>query len=158
MSNLNISVRSLMIPMVSDTLLLPNASLAEIVTYNPPEAVKDSPDWCMGMLHWRGLEVPLVSFEGIQNAGASEVSKKSRIAVFNSLGGNGKLPFFAVVVQGIPHLLQANQSVVTALAEDAGDESAVLAHVLVEAEPAVIPDLDLIESMILEEPSICSCL
>jgi len=154
MSNLNISVRSLMIPMVHDQLFLPNASLAEIITYKAPEPIDNSPDWCLGMLSWRGLEVPIVSFEGIQNNETVEVTNKCRIAVFNALGGNAQLPFFAVVVQGIPHLVQANQSVVTALAEDMGDEEAVLAHVLVEAEPAVIPDLDLIESMLLKESSI----
>lgn len=155
MSDLNVTVRSLMIPMMHDVLLLPNASLAEIITYTAPELVDDSPDWCLGMLSWRGLEVPLVSFENIQGNTATEITKKCRIAVFNALGGNSKLPFFAVVVQGIPHLVQTNQSVVTALA-DMGEEAGILAHVLVEAEPAVIPDLDMLESMILEESSISS--
>lgn len=154
MSNLNISVRSLMIPMVHETLLLPNASLAEIITYKELEPVDDSPDWCLGMLSWRGLDIPVVSFESIHSNAETKISKQCRIAVFNALGGSKKLSFFAVVVQGIPHLIQANQSVVTALAEDVGSNDGVLAHVLVEAEPAVIPDLDLIESMILKEPSI----
>jgi len=154
MSNLNVSVRSLMIPMMHDQLLLPNASLAEIIPYKAPELINDSPDWCLGMINWRGLDVPVVSFENISGKDETKVSKQCRIAVFNAIGGNNKLSFFAIVVQGIPHLVRANQSVVTAVAEDAGDDSGVLAHVLVEAEPAVIPDLDLIESMILKESSI----
>lgn len=154
MSSLSVSVRSLMIPMMHDKILLPNASLAEIVTYSEPVSIDKSPDWLMGLLEWRGLRVPLVSFESIQGGGKTEIGKGSRIAIFNALGGNPELPFFAVVVQGIPHLIQANQSVVTALAEDAGDEDGVMAHVLIEAEPAIIPDLDKIESIILTSKSL----
>lgn len=149
MSDLNVTVRSLMIPMMHDKILLPNASLAEIVAYSDPVSVDKSPDWFLGLLEWRGLRVPLVSFEAIQSGSRTDVGKKSRIAIFNALGGNPELPFFAIVVQGIPHLIQANQSVVTALAEETGDEEGVMAHVLIEAEPAIIPDLDKIESIII---------
>jgi len=153
MSGISVSVRSLMIPMMHDKILLPNASLAEIVTYSDPVSVDKSPDWFLGLLEWRGLRVPLVSFESIQGGNKTDVGKHSRIAIFNALGGNPELPFFAVVVQGIPHLIQANQSVVTALAEESGDEEGVMAHVLIEAEPAIIPDLDKIESIIMAEKS-----
>ena len=154
MSDLNISVRSLLIPMVQDKLFLPNASLAEVVAYSDPVAVDDGPDWCLGMLEWRGMLVPLVSFEALHEAPQADITRKNRIAVFNSLSNNKKLPFFAMLVQGLPHLILANQSVVSTLAEDTGEEVAVKAHVLVEAEPAVIPDLDIIESMIVKDKAI----
>jgi len=152
MSNLNISIRSLLIPLTHDTLLLPNASLAEIVVQTEIEKV-DGPEWLLGMMSWRGLMVPLVSFEAIQGDTTSKLEKNSRIVVLNTLTDNSNRPFFAILAQGIPHLVNANQSVVTAIAQDAGEENGVLQHVLVEAEPAIIPDLDKIESMISSEPS-----
>ena len=154
MSNLSVSVRSLLIPMEQEQILLPNASLAEIVTYTEPRRLESSPEWLLGMLPWRGLEVPLVSFEVLQGGEMSETGKRSRIAILNTLGGNADLPFFAVVVQGIPHLVLANQSVVTALAEEKTEKEGVLSHVLIEAEPAIIPDLDRMESIILAEKSL----
>jgi len=153
MSNLSISIRSLMIPMKHEPFLLPNASLAEIDTYHDPAPVTDSPEWLLGMLPWRGLEIPLVSFEAMQGESAAEHSQQERIAIFNAPGGDSSLPFFAVVVQGIPHLITANQSVVTALAEQEAEEG-ILAHVLIEAEPAIIPDLDRIESMLRAEKTL----
>ncbi len=154
MSNLNVSVRSLLIPMMREQILLPNASLAEIVAFSEAGVIENSPEWLLGMFPWRGLDVPLISFEALQGGQPAETGKRSRIAIFNTLSGNPDLPFFAVVVQGIPHLLMANQSVVTAVAEDTDDQEAVLAHVLIEAEPAIIPDLDRIESAILAEKSL----
>ena len=154
MSNLSVSVRSLLIPMVQEQILLPNASLAEIVTYTEPRTLEHSPEWLLGMLPWRGLDVPLVSFEVLQGGEKAETGKHSRIAILNTLGGNADLPFFAVVVQGIPHLVLANQSVVTALAEEKAEKEGVLSHVLIEAEPAIIPDLDRMESIILAEKSL----
>jgi chemosensory pili system protein ChpC len=140
--------------MLHEQILLPNASLAEIVTYAEPRVLENSPEWLLGMLPWRGLEVPLVSFEVLQGGHKTETDKGSRIAILNALGGNPDLPFFAVVVQGIPHLVLANQSVVTALAEDKAEQEGVLSHVLIEAEPAIIPDLDRMESIILAEKSL----
>ena len=64
------------------------------------------------------------------------------------------MPFFAMVVQGIPHLLTANQSLVTSLAEENANDKGVLAHVLVEAVPAMIPDLDHLESLILSDKKV----
>lgn len=153
MSNLSVSVRSLMIPMKHDPFLLPNASLAEIVAYSAPGPLENSPEWLLGLLPWRGLDVPLVSFEAMYGEPRVAIGGDERIAVFNALGGDSRLPFFAVVVQGIPHLIMANQSVVTALAEQEAEEG-VLAHVLIEAEPAIIPDLDRMEAIILSEKAL----
>ncbi len=153
MSNLSVSVRSLMIPMKHDPFLLPNASLAEIVAYSAPGPLENSPEWLLGLLPWRGLDIPLVSFEVMHGEPMAEVSGHERIAIFNAPGGDSRLPFFAILVQGIPHLIMANQSVVTALAEQEAEEG-VLAHVLIEAEPAIIPDLDRIESILLSEKTL----
>lgn len=150
MSNLNEAVRSLLIPLTHDTLLLPNASLAEIVNYSAPVPVEDSPEWFLGMLPWRGLQIPLISFESVRGESSDEQVAKPRIAVLNAPSGNDALPFYAMVVQGIPHLIMASQSIVSSLSEQA-KESGVLAHVLVEAEPAIIPDLEGLESMLLQE-------
>jgi len=155
MSNLNISIRSLLIPLTHDKLLLPNTSLAEIVVQTEVEPV-EGPEWLLGMISWRGLRVPLVSFEAIQGDTAGKMVENSQIIVLNTLSNNSDLSFFAILAQGIPHLINANQSIVTAIGQDAGEENGVLQHVLVEAEPAIIPDLDKIESMIGAESSAMS--
>jgi chemosensory pili system protein ChpC len=149
MSDLNAAVRSLLIPLTNDTLLLPNASLAEIVNFSDPVPVEDSPEWFLGLLSWRGLQVPLISFETLKGESTGDQAKKLRIAILNAPSGNDALPFYGMVVQGIPHLIMASQSIVSSLSEQ-DEEVGVLAHVLVEAEPAIIPDLEGLESMLLD--------
>lgn len=154
MANIAANVHSLLIPMANDTMLLPNAAVAEIIALSEIQPVENAPDWFLGILTWRGQRVPVISFEAINGSTKPEEHKKARIVVFNALGGSRSLPFFATVAQGIPHLLQANQSIVTALAESDQHPAGVLCPVLVEGEPAVIPDLDAMEKMILENPEI----
>ena len=155
MSNLSISVYSLLIPFSDDAMLLPNASVAELIGFEQPAPLQNGPDWCLGILTWRGVKVPLLSFEAVRGNPVVDIDKNSRIAILNALGGNPKLPFFAMVTQGIPHLVQANQSIVTAVAEDTGGEG-VSRKILVEGEPALIPDLDALEAMILGDAAVCA--
>jgi chemosensory pili system protein ChpC len=136
--------------MAHDNLLLPNAAVAEIIGNREVEALDDVPEWFVGFISWRGRQVPLISFETLTGKEVREAGKGSRIVVFNALGGNEYLPFFAAVSDGIPRLLQVNQSVVTALAEDDRHAEGVLCPVLVEGEPALIPDLDAMENLLME--------
>lgn len=156
MSNLSISVYSLLIPVSSDAMLLPNASVAELIGYAQPTELQKGPDWCIGILSWRGVKVPLLSIEAVRGNPIAKADKNSRIAILNALGGDPRLPFFAVVTQGIPHLVQANQSIVSPLAGDSGTGNGVLRKILVEGEPAMIPDLDALEAMILGNAVICA--
>lgn len=151
MTAANISVPSLLIPLEGEMLLLPNAAVAEIIDYNDPEPVEKSPDWLLGLLLWRGYRLPLLSFENVTGKQPSLTDGSVRIAIINNLKGNNDLPFFGIVIQGIPSLTQANQSIVIASANetvDAETRQGVLRDVLVHGHPAVIPDLDAIEDLL----------
>jgi chemosensory pili system protein ChpC len=139
-----------MIPLQETVLLLPNASVAEIIGYTAPEAVEDTPPWMLGYIHWRGYRLPLVSYEVMSGSGgAAPTSSKLRIAIFNGINNNADLPFYGVLTQGIPRLLRASQRVVhESEGDQQEDSSLVLAHAKVRDEAVVIPDLDEMESML----------
>jgi chemosensory pili system protein ChpC len=146
-----VSVPSLLIPLEDDTLLLPNAAVAEIVGYQDPDAIEGSPDWLLGLMSWRGYRLPLLSYESVKGKKISSTDGRVRIAIINTLKGNDQLPFFGIVTQGIPSLTQANQSVVMRSPEEADADNlqpGVLCEVLVHGNPAVIPDLDAIEDLL----------
>ena len=141
-------VHSLMVPMHQMALLLPNASVAEIIGYTDPETGVDMPEWMMGTIKWRGYNVPLVSYESMLGKEMGATKGKVRIAIFNGINGKAGLPFYGVVTQGIPRLVQATKNVVKE-AEDSRDENdLILANVRVHGDEAVIPDLDEIENRI----------
>ncbi len=142
------NVHGLLIPMAGDPLLLPNAAVAEISAYRPAETVDGGPDWLAGLYEWRGLKIPLVTFETM--CGGQEVPKKfERVAVFNNLNGNERMPFFAIATQGIPRLTQVNSSILTATPSEEVEQGPIKESVLLNGEPARIPDLDEMEKSLL---------
>ncbi len=140
-------IHSLLLPVQEGQLLLPNAAVAEIVEYNAPTPMKDAPAWCLGMVVWRGIEIPLLSYEAFVGGELPAEQSRLRIAVLNTLNGNAELPFIGVVLQGIPRLLTAgNDNVVASAAEDPID--GIVFKVSAGSEQAMIPDLDALERTI----------
>jgi chemosensory pili system protein ChpC len=153
-----ISVPCLMIPVEGEMVLLPNAAIAEIVGYSEPEQVDKAPNWLLGLISWRGYKIPLLSYEALTGGEPLLNEGRVRIAVVNTLKGSKAVPFFGIVTRGIPKLTQANQGMVINSAEEGGksdSRTGVLQNVLVHGNPAVIPDLDAIESLLLELPKKC---
>ncbi len=147
MLNYSIRVHSLLIPIEDGTILLPNANVAEVVHYTQPTPVKGAPAWLLGFIQWRELKIPLVSYETmIGKAASPETSGVKWVLVLNALGGKSDLPFFSIVVRGKPKLIQVDESIVTPMSKS--PERGILSYVHVHGDPAIIPDPDLIESML----------
>lgn len=127
-------------------LLLPNASVAEIIPYVPLQRSQGTPDWFLGILGWRGLEVPVISFEMLteERSSFSLISVASAsLVICTSIGGSDELPFFAMVAQVMPRL----ERIVADELIDTGEECkpTEFQKILYKGEPATIPDLDYIE-------------
>ncbi len=146
MLNYSIRVHSLKIPIESGSLLLPNANVAEVIQYKQPEPLKGAPEWLLGFIHWREIKVPLLAYESVIGQSKPSTSGVKWIIIVNSLGGKNDLPFFGILVQGKPQLIQVDESVVTPMTSK--EQKGVLRHVHVHGDPALIPDPDYLESMI----------
>jgi len=144
------TIHGLLIPVGGDPLLLPNAAVAEISAYKPAQVVDEAPEWLSGIFEWRGIRIPLVVFERMCEEPDEVPTNFERIAVFNSLNGNDRLPFFAIATQGIPRLAQVNASILTATPSDVAVQGPVRESVLLNGEPARIPDLDEMEKSLLD--------
>ena len=142
------AVRSLFIPVAGANLVLPNAAVAEVVAYSEPQPVDDAPAWLLGKVSWRDQVIPLISFEAAAGWCMPAPGMRSRIAVFNAITGNPKVRFYAVLTQDIPHLMKIDNSVIAAGTDDPGMPAAVLSNIMVNGEPAQIPNLDALESML----------
>lgn len=136
---------ALLIPVQGKQMVLPNVSVAEIIPYIAPEQVENVPEWFYGVITWRNLEIPLVSFEGLNSETLLKNQPGERIAVLNGLGIDEGMPFYAIVIADAPRLMRilsdeisANDAVRLGPAE--------LQNVLVSGEDAVIPNLDYIQT------------
>lgn len=141
-------VASLLIPTVmGKPILLPNVSVAEIVPLPEVIVQETTPGWHIGEVPWRGIQIELVSLEALNDEVLQEPNSETHMAVFNGFKDNNKLPFYAVMVQGIPRLVRV-------YAEEIGKGEGSIGpaqemHVLINGEPAVIPNLDFIEDQVL---------
>ncbi|PCM43953.1 chemotaxis protein CheW [Marinobacter sp. ANT_B65] len=136
-----------MIPVSRRQLILPNVSIAEVVDYASTDAGVGAPDWLAGRLEWRGLNLPVISYDAA-NGGTLTVpgENRGRIIVLNTISDSSeKLRFIALITQGIPSQVRINEDQIKPLDGEKGP--ADLMQIDVDGEAAWIPDLDYLESL-----------
>lgn len=147
-TNLVVNVHSLLLPIESSSVLLPNAAVAEVLPYVGPEPVPNSEKWLLGKLDWRGCKVPLVSLEVVMGEKHQENADDARVAILYSLNGTKNNPFIAIVLQGLPRLFQASHASVNPHELNSALPQAVLSYAKVKDQQVIIPDLDKLESLV----------
>lgn len=132
-----------------DTLLLPNAAVAEAVGQDALRVEGRGPEWLAGTLQWNHRRLPALSFEALNGATRPALNKRSRLVVLNAFGGEAGDAPFAVVCQGYPHLITLSRVAVAPLPLGSNDSpDYVLARVRIGNTEALIPDLDRIAALL----------
>ncbi|NCT66793.1 MAG: chemotaxis protein CheW [Rhodanobacteraceae bacterium] len=148
MAELPREIRGVMVPVTDGRVLLPNATVAEVISYVQPEKVPNAPPWLLGRLAWRGWRLPLFSLPMLSGQVQDESRTNARVAVLKALGGNAAMPFIALLAQGFPRLTTITQELLIPSADEHPHAPGVRAEVLVRDDRALIPDLDAIEAMV----------
>lgn len=144
-------IRGVVIQLAGARLLLPNATIAEVLSFAPPEPVADAPEWLLGRMRWRGWQLPLISFSRLAGLADEQGGLGSKVIVFKALGGDAKAPYFAILTQGFPRLVTVSRAGLSSVDADGGDlPLAVLARVMLNQDKALVPDLVAIEKLITE--------
>lgn len=154
MSELPSSLRGVLIQAAGSQLLLPNAAVAEVLSYSDPEPIANAPAWLMGRVRWRGWQVPLVDFsrlDGSESAAPATAGGRRRVLVVKAPGGHARLPYFAFLADGFPRLMSLSEATLETLAESSIPGSCIFAHVAINDENAVVPDMDAVESRLHSE-------
>ncbi len=143
---------SLLVPLSEDRLILPRACVAEVVRYTQPQHQPGSEDWMLGTINWNGRELPVVAFEGTIGKEIPAPTGRTRVVVFYSSTGKIKTGYFGVLTQGFPQLVRVNREVLNLDSTDGWPEDApVLCRVKMINEYPLVPDLEALEGMIMEE-------
>jgi chemosensory pili system protein ChpC len=146
-------VRSVLIPLHGQQLLLPNAAVAEVMSYQQPELAGDNfPEWFLGHLVWRGVMIPVVSFEGLLGEAVTMPSHRGRILVLNALGEQDRISHIGMAVQAIPSLVRVSEDNIVPIKPDNKEKPQPLIRQKVELDMslALIPDMDEVERLVLE--------
>ncbi len=142
-------IRGVLIQVAGGRLLLPNATIAEVLSYADPEPVANAPDWLLGRIRWRGWQLPLVAFARLSGIAEEQGGLGSKVIVLKALGGDPKAPYFAILTQGFPRLVTvARDTVVTDTSSGEALPEGVQARVLLNEDEALLPDLEHIEVLV----------
>ena len=143
-------IRGVLIQVAQARLLLPNATIAEVLSFAPPEPVADAPDWLLGRIRWRGWQLPLVSFSRFAELADEEGGLGSKVIVLKALGGDEKHPYFAMLTQGFPRLVTVTETSLVTLEGDDDLPMGVLSRVRHNEDEAMVPDLAALEDSLRE--------
>ncbi|WP_296251317.1 chemotaxis protein CheW [Pseudomonas sp. UBA4194] len=137
------SLTALLLPLAERTLLLPNVAVAELIDYLPGEPVLGAPRWHLGMIEWRNLQLPLISFEAA-SGGEAVIGERARIVVLNALGASA-VRFMAVLIQGVPRSCKVDSQLSYV---DVPLKPLELAAVQIGDTVARVPDLVALEEVV----------
>lgn len=138
-------IRAVLIQTGASRLLLPNATISEVLSYAEPDPVDDAPDWLLGTIRWRGWRLPLVAFAPFTGQGPEQGGLGHKVVVLKTLGGQPTMPYFALLTRGFPRLVTVSRERLEDAGESAPLAPGVRASVRFNDEAALVPDIDGIE-------------
>ena len=141
-------VRCMLIPLHEGRLLLPNATVAEVIGYRDPEPSAEDVRWLQGRVAWRQRQIPVIDFEALLGRPDLDAGIRQRIAVCYALDPDADLPMLGLVAQGIPRLLRVNRAIIESAEASPGGESAVHMTLSIGDEKLLVPDLDYIQAQL----------
>lgn len=142
-------MRGVLITLPGGKVLLPNTTVSEIISYIAPESVNGKPEWYLGAIRWKGYRLPLVSYSTLVGwQQAAESSSGAKIAILKALSGESKMPYYAILTQGFPRLVNiaSNQ-----LLDDTEHDSGLYYSAYLNDEAVSVPDLERVEKLINEQ-------
>jgi chemosensory pili system protein ChpC len=140
---------TMLLPAKGRNLLIPNVCFAEIIRLSPPRKVDNTPGWFRGMASWRGLEIPVVSYEALNDDPFVAVESDLKAAVLNSVVEGDELPFYAIATQGTPRLVRVTpEEIVQCEGATIGPAELMAANVC--GEEVGLPNLAWIEQELLK--------
>ena len=135
------TIRAIVAPLAADSLLLPSNVVAEVIGFDKPNPITDSPAWLLGDLEWRGWQVPIISFAVLSKAAERDpVTSGSRILVIKTLNEQPSLNYLGILIKGLPRLTKLTAKSLTS-ASGRKLSPVVFKRVNVDEQGALVPDL-----------------
>jgi chemosensory pili system protein ChpC len=99
-------LKCIILTLRNELAVVPNAAVAEIISVQDIGRPEDAPPWFLGKAHWRGVDLPVVSFEAAGGGDAQTVNINTQVAVLYSVSKEeDKLyPYVGVAMSGVPHV------------------------------------------------------
>jgi chemosensory pili system protein ChpC len=127
------------------TLLMPSASVAEVINPMALTPVPFGPAWLKGVIGWRTLAVPVISFEALMGLPESGGSAASKLVIFYPQSGRSNGEFYALFATAEPRPQTLNHSEPAATESELRNLPFIAAGLKVDGRLMFIPDLEAIK-------------
>ena len=135
-------IHALALPTRAGTLLVPSATIAEVVNVPELGVLPLSPLWVIGTVGWRSLAVPVVSFETLMGGTPAAPVAASKVVVFYPFSGRAQWEFFAILSVGEPRPQSVDVGAVALGRGELPDSPYIAAGLKFNGQPMWIPNLD----------------
>lgn len=146
-------IKCIILTLRSENVMVPHAAIAEIISAKDSTHIDDTPDWYLGKMPWRGVDVPLVSFEAAGGIKAKKVNLNTQVAVLYAVSKEAKYPYVGLVISGVPHVSNFTRNQIITDPEsllEAKGHPMVAQKTRINGAAVSILDIDAIEEMIVE--------
>jgi len=139
------SMSCLIIPVGESNLLLPNVTVAEIVPWRKIKKWDAAPQWCLGLLNWRGETVPVIRYEALNDTNATAKAGRCLLIMNRTQPGSAQ-HFYGLAIDGMPRLVRLGNDDIKNCSRAL--KVADAAHLQIGLETATVPRLSYIEEQI----------
>lgn len=147
------TIKCVILTLRTENVMVPSAAVAEIMSAKDTMAVENGPEWYLGKMPWKGVDVPLVSFEAAGGVAAKNINLNTQIAVFYSINKEATYPYIGLVISGVPHVSAFSREQIITDPESLLEE---VSHPMVAQKTRIngaavsILDIGAMESMVVE--------
>ncbi len=146
-------IKCVILTLRTENVMIPNAAIAEIISARDTSRVENVPDWYVGKMPWRGVDVPLVSFEAAIGHEVKGLNLNTQVAVLYAVSKDAKDPYVGLVMSGIPHVSNFSKNQIITDPDsllEAESHPMVAQKTRINGAAVSILDIDAIESMVNE--------
>jgi len=146
-------IKCVILTLRRENVIVPNALVAEIISVKEIEQNENTPDWHVGSMDWRGVDVPLLSFEAAGGMETNKVNLNTQAVVLYAVGKDEEVsenPYLGLVMSGVPHVSRFSREQITTDEEAMDDHPMVAQKVRINGARISILDVDAMVDMLAE--------
>ncbi len=136
------NIHTLTIPTQIGTLIIPSATIAEVLNVPSMTPIPFAPPWVSGVIAWRNTAVSVVSFEALLGTSPLPPVSASKIVVLYPLPGRNRWEFFSIMAVSEPRPQEVNNSAIALPADELPQSPYIAAGLKLRDQPFFIPDFE----------------
>lgn len=142
-------IKCVLLTLRTENVVVPNAALAEIVSLRDVNKISNAPQWVLGKMHWRGVDIPLVSFEAAaEGAGAAMSANQAAVIHLISNDGKAAYPYVGISISGVPHISDFSKEQIATDTQERKAHPMVAQRIRINGAAASILDISSIAAML----------